>query len=109
MAVEHVGLAWTNQVLVLAHGECGEPDAVVGKPSGDLARLIAQMYALKPEATLMVGDRCNTDIAFGHSVCWSTCLVLTGGHGHADVSKAPAHERPDYVANSVVNLAALLS
>jgi hypothetical protein len=43
-----------------------EPDAVVGKPSGDLARLVAAVYGLRPEATLMVGDRCvRTEVGMG--------------------------------------------
>lgn len=85
-----------------------EPDAVVGKPSGDLARLIAQLYSLRPESTLMVGDRCNTDIAFGHTVGWHTLLVLTGCHDREAISKAAVDERPDYCTGSVADLASLL-
>jgi 4-nitrophenyl phosphatase len=85
-----------------------QPDVVVGKPSRDLARLVAEMNHLTPEATLMVGDRLNTDVAFGKSVGWRTMLVLTGCHGLADVASAGAHEMPDFVAASVADLASLL-
>ena len=84
------------------------PDAVVGKPSADLARLVGEMHHLKPESTLMVGDRCNTDVAFGAAVGWSTLLVLSGCHTRADAAKAPAHERPMFICESVASLRELL-
>ena len=82
--------------------------AIVGKPSRDLALLVQQLYGLRPDTTLMVGDRCNTDIAFGHSVGWRTLLVLTGCHDLADVNKAPYQEKPDFMASSVADLAGCL-
>jgi len=91
-------------VKYVSYGAEREPDAVVGKPSRDLARLVAKLYALRPETTLMVGDRCNTDIAFGRSVGWNTMLVLSGCHNREDVTRAPAAERPDYLATSVAQL-----
>jgi phosphoglycolate/pyridoxal phosphate phosphatase family enzyme len=81
-----------------------EPDAIVGKPSPDLARLVTQLHALKPEATLMVGDRCNTDVAFGITVGWRTMLVLTGCHQVEDLRAAAIEEFPDYVAQSAADL-----
>ena len=85
-----------------------EPDAVVGKPSRDLALLVAKLHGLKPSSTLMVGDRTNTDIAFGRSVGWRTLLVLSGCHSLDDVARAPSGEVPDYVAPSVAHLATCL-
>ena len=58
--------------------------------------------------TLMVGDRCNTDIAFGNGIGWKTMLVLSGCHSRADIAKASTVEVPDYVADSVADLAACL-
>ena len=95
-------------VAYVAYAAEREPDVVVGKPSRDLAQLVASLYALSPDTTLMVGDRCNTDVAFGLSVGWSTLLVLSGCHSRADIARAPAAERPDYCADSVVDLASLL-
>ena len=94
-------------VKYVSYGAEREPDAVVGKPRRDLALLVAQLYSLRPEATMMVGDRCNTDMAFGLAVGWSTTLVLSGCHSREDVSRAALRERPDYCANSVVDLAAV--
>ena len=95
-------------VRYVAYAAEREPTAVVGKPSRDLAQLVARLHALKPESTLMVGDRCNTDIAFGRSVGWHTLLVLTGCHGMGDVAKAAAGEAPEFVCASVADLKACL-
>ena len=85
-----------------------EPDAIVGKPRLEFAQLVAQLHGLKPGTTLMVGDRCNTDIAFGNGIGWKTMLVLSGCHSRADIAKASSVEVPDYVADSVADLAACL-
>lgn len=96
-------------VRFVAYAAEREPDVIVGKPSPDLARLVGALYSLRPETTLMVGDRCNTDIAFGRSVGWRTLLVLSGCHARKDVSAAALGERPDYMAGSVAELAGLLA
>ena len=49
-----------------------------GKPSATLAQLIIETKSLDPAKTCMVGDRLDTDIAFGRSVGMSTLLVLSG-------------------------------
>ena len=80
------------------------PDAIVGKPSKDLALLVQKLHKLDPKRTMMIGDRCNTDVAFGRSVGWWTLLVLTGCHQLSDVKRAASHELPDFVAESVVSM-----
>ena len=70
----------------------------MGKPSRDLAELVGALYSLQPETTLMVGDRCNTDCAFGISVGMRTCLVLSGCHTLDDAREAPPEARPEFVA-----------
>lgn len=94
-------------VAMVAYGADRRPDVYVGKPSKDLACLVMQSFGLQPKSTLMVGDRCNTDIAFGLSVGMHTCLVLSGVHTRAHAHNADA--RPEFVADSVLDLAAALS
>ena len=53
----------------------------------------------------MVGDRTNTDIAFGRSVGTRTCLVLSGCHTRADAAAAPPEATPEFVAKSVADFA----
>lgn len=81
------------------------PDVWVGKPSRDLAQLLVREHGLTPARTLMVGDRTNTDIAFGRSVGMRTCLVLSGCHTRADAAAAPPEATPEFVAESVADFA----
>ena len=53
----------------------------------------------------MVGDRTNTDIAFGRSVGMRTSLVLSGCHTRADAAAAPPVATPEFVAKSVADFA----
>ena len=62
-------------VQFVACGAERQPDVVVGKPSRDLARLVAELFTLRAETTLMVGDRTNTDIAFGRLKNTIICLT----------------------------------
>lgn len=80
------------------------PDVNVGKPSRDLARLLVRLHGLDPRRTLMVGDRCNTDVAFGRSAGMRTLLVLSGCHTLADALAAPSASCPDYVLPSLAEL-----
>lgn len=50
----------------------------VGKPSSTLSELIMDVYGLKVEETLMVGDRLDTDVKFGNDSGMKSALVLTG-------------------------------
>ena len=95
-------------VRCVSYGAEREPDAIVGKPSRDLAELVQKLHGLEPARTLMVGDRCNTDVAFGRSVRWRTLLVLTGCHSLADVARAPRAETPEFVTASLSDLKALI-
>jgi phosphoglycolate/pyridoxal phosphate phosphatase family enzyme len=89
------------------------PDVVAGKPSLSLLDIIASAdpRGLDRSATVMVGDRLDTDIAFGVSGgLGSTLLVLTGVTHAADVAKLPAGDphRPSHVLDSFGSLAGML-
>ncbi|CAN0089976.1 unnamed protein product, partial [Phaeothamnion confervicola] len=66
--------------------ECAsrQPATVVGKPNPELIRAILDTHRMDPARTLMVGDRLDTDIAFGNGGGIATCLVLTGVATAAD-------------------------
>jgi len=80
------------------------PDIVVGKPSKGLSDVVTQLYGLRPGRTLMVGDRCNTDILFGNRAGFRTLLVLSGCHTLADADAAEPDARPDFVAGSLADV-----
>ncbi|CAL4069349.1 unnamed protein product, partial [Meganyctiphanes norvegica] len=51
---------------------------VMGKPSAEMFEVIRKTNNLDPSRTLMIGDRCNTDILFGKNCGLNTLVVLTG-------------------------------
>jgi phosphoglycolate/pyridoxal phosphate phosphatase family enzyme len=57
----------------------------VGKPSSTLSELIMDVYGLKAQETLMVGDRLDTDIKFGNDSGMKSALVLTGCATSSDI------------------------
>ena len=66
-------------VLVSAIKTCtGKDPYVIGKPSPFLTVLAMQSAGVKPEETLVVGDRMDTDIESGIAAGANTHLVLTG-------------------------------
>ena len=53
-------------------------EAITGKPSPIMIKVITDMLQLPPEQCIMVGDRLETDIRMGIAAGMATCLVLTG-------------------------------
>ncbi|KAK4011231.1 glycerol-3-phosphate phosphatase [Daphnia magna] len=51
---------------------------VFGKPSVAMFEAISKQCKINPQRTLMIGDRCNTDISFGKNCQLTTLLVLSG-------------------------------
>jgi len=57
-------------------------EAITGKPSPIMSKVITDMLQLPPEQCMMVGDRLETDIRMGIAAGMATCLVLTGDATH---------------------------
>ncbi|MEX2322548.1 MAG: HAD-IIA family hydrolase [Acidimicrobiia bacterium] len=73
---------------------------VVGKPSEPMREAVASV--LGPGPTVVIGDRLDTDIAFGAAAGWPTILVLTGVTEESSI--AAASPRPDLVMASLADL-----
>ncbi len=73
----------------------GKDPVVVGKPSKTLGKLLLNVLNIKPEDVLLIGDRIETDIAFGKAMGFKTALVLTGISREEDVEKSSI--KPDFV------------
>lgn len=56
----------------------------------------------------MVGDRLNTDIAFGKKGGLNTLLVLTGITTKVDVDAVSPQETPKYITQSLGDLRILM-
>ena len=65
--------------IVAAIEACSGVKAItVGKPEPAILLHALAQIGMRPEETLMVGDRMDTDIACGKAAGADTCLVLTG-------------------------------
>ena len=75
-----------------------DPDLIVGKPYGLMAKYIAEDYGLAPEEIAMCGDRLYTDIRFATDNGMKSILVLTGETTREDLAASGAC--PDLVLNT---------
>lgn len=82
-------------------------EAVFGKPSVDLLRIISAQTGLEPSTAVMVGDRIATDMRFAHNGGMRAAMVLTGESELADALAAPAGDRPHLVLDRIDELLAL--
>jgi 4-nitrophenyl phosphatase len=75
---------------------------IIGKPEPEMYRLAIGRMEVPEEATLVVGDRLETDIAGGQKIGCQTALVLSG------VSSRPAAEQwqpaPDWITEDLAAL-----
>jgi phosphoglycolate/pyridoxal phosphate phosphatase family enzyme len=101
-----------SMVAALRTGSGVDPE-VAGKPSGLMMELICRTIGVPVERCAMVGDRLNTDIAFGNAHGARTALVMTGVTTDEDLAACMGDaarnlERPDVVLRSVADVASLL-
>lgn len=87
----------------------GRDPIVVGKPHQPMIDTIFARFAFDKSRTLMVGDRLDTDIAFGQRGGIDTLLVLTGISTLEHVHASDAAAVPTYVVNGLCDLNTALS
>ncbi|XP_050021750.1 chronophin [Alexandromys fortis] len=68
----------TGSLAAAVETASGRQALVVGKPSPYMFQCITEDFSVDPTRTLMVGDRLETDILFGHRCGMTTVLTLTG-------------------------------
>jgi len=88
---------------------------VMGKPSIEMFEVIRKSNNLDPSRTLMIGDRCNTDILFGKKCGLHTLVVLSGVTQFDHLEKWASDTDPkqheflaDYLLNELGDLVDLL-
>lgn len=72
---------------------------VTGKPSHLMYDYIRERFKIIPEKTLVVGDRCDTDIKFARRNGMNSLLVGTGIHSLADIVVYREESRWDLIPN----------
>jgi len=89
-------------ILALLEATTGVEPVIAGKPRPALFQLALERLGTRPEDTLMIGDRLDTDILGGQLMGIRTALVLTG------VSTLEEAERwtpvPDLIAPDLTHL-----
>lgn len=81
-----IGVVPGTGSIVRAVQTASERDPIVmGKPNVSICESL--LGDIVPERTLMIGDRCNTDILLGSNCGFQTLLVGTGVHHLHDVHK----------------------
>lgn len=88
----------------LAH-VTGTPYEVMGKPSLLAAATAATRLGVAPERMLVAGDDLTLEVAMARRVGGVGVLVTTGMHSRDDAARAPEHQRPDLVVDSLAELA----
>ncbi|XP_059053890.1 glycerol-3-phosphate phosphatase [Achroia grisella] len=80
--------------LVRAVETCSERKALVlGKPHAYVRKFL-ESSGLDPGRTLMIGDRCSTDIEFGSRCGFQTLLVLSGVTSTKDLERIRSEKKP---------------
>jgi 4-nitrophenyl phosphatase/phosphoglycolate phosphatase len=86
-------------------GCTGVKPTVVGKPNGLMLDVLVKEHGLERERIVMVGDRLDTDIAFGNKNGVNTLLVMSGVTREEDIRAIGDKDLiPDYFTESVGHL-----
>jgi 4-nitrophenyl phosphatase len=85
----------------------GRQPIVIGKPETPMLEMAMLRMGVRPDETVMVGDRLDTDILAGERAGMPTVLVLTGVSTRADLSEAEA--LPDVIVSDLPSLVEALT
>ena len=97
----------TGALLRAVEVAAGRGAEVVGKGGGPyLLEYLRKQHEVEVGRCLMVGDRLDTDVAFGKGAGMRTLLVLSGVSGMEDLAACGVEERPDRWAPGISHLVA---
>lgn len=101
----------TGAIVAAVQTAAERKPMIMGKPYSFARDILMKTHSIDPERTLMIGDRCNTDILFGKNCGFKTLLVETGIHNEADVRQWQnsddedlKRQVPDFILSSLTDL-----
>ena len=96
----------TGPLIAALQNATGVQAVVVGKPSATLILQLISKHDLDPARTVMVGDRLDTDMAFGTAGGVARCLVLSGVATEEQAAQLPLGDprRPTHMLGSLADL-----
>ncbi|XP_006865265.1 PREDICTED: pyridoxal phosphate phosphatase [Chrysochloris asiatica] len=98
----------TGSLAAAVETASGREALVVGKPNSYMFECITEHFGMDPSRTLMVGDRLETDILFGHRCGLTTVLTLTGvsrlEEAQAHLAAGQHELVPHYYVESIADL-----
>lgn len=89
-----------GSIVAMIRAASGKEPTNMGKPEQHAFKIIQKEFNLDPKRTLMIGDKCDTDIAFGNRAGTDTMLVYSGITRRNDYLT----ETPTYTLESVASL-----
>lgn len=92
MIIPGAGIA--VQAVKVAAGKAPE---VIGKPGRAMFEYVQDKFGVEANTSVMFGDRCDTDIKFGHTNGMKSILVGTGVHQLDAVNTFMKEGRTDLV------------
>ena len=96
-----------GSIVAALAAAAGQAPVVIGKPETPMLEMAMTRMGARPEETVMIGDRLDTDILAGERAGMSTVLVLTGVSTREDLASAEA--LPDVVVSDLPSLVEALT
>jgi 4-nitrophenyl phosphatase len=82
----------------------GQEPVLIGKPKTYMIDQVLERAGVGRGEVLMIGDRLTTDIELAKRAGVTAALVLTGVTTRAEATRAPDHQRPDWILRDLGEL-----
>jgi 4-nitrophenyl phosphatase len=96
-------LPGTGAIAKVVEMATGKEAELIGKPSKHMVKVLEE-FKLDPEKTILFGDECNSDIALGNLLGFTTVLVLTGRDSEKDWLTARSTCEPKMILKSIAEI-----